>query len=528
MKILTLELRAFGPFTGTVLDFSHGKEGVHIVYGPNEAGKSAALRGLKALLFGIPERTTDNFIHDNSKLKIGGNIQHSDGSSLFFLRKKARSKTLLKEDESLLDDAALKKYIGSVEESLFSRMFGINYQDLVAGGKQIIAGGGDVGESLFAAGIGGIGLKDILTSLDKEADDLFTPRGKKFIHLQVMEFNNIKREIQDAALPSREWEEHTEALNTARRSKEELIHELSMLRNEITRLTRLQKAIPLIAEWKDLNGQRTAMGDVLILPQSFAEERGHAFQVLTQAESTEKKAIERLTVLKGRLDAIKFSPDILKYGKVIEDYHIRLGSHIKAQQDLPKLNGEIAQLQADAEAILKELDPNQKLEIAEALRVNSTRRQHIRDLGTQYQTLTERLRDARKSIGILNSKIQKTQSELTTLGEPIDVHELSELIQRINKQGDLESDLKKNEMELKREEEQAKIELQKLPLWNGSLAALESLRIPAAETVDRFENAFESLRNSIDNNKLRIEETKKKISKNKNGGKKNGVLFIAI
>ena len=50
MKLLTLELIAFGPFAGTALDFSAGAEGLHLVYGPNEAGKSSALRAVRQLL----------------------------------------------------------------------------------------------------------------------------------------------------------------------------------------------------------------------------------------------------------------------------------------------------------------------------------------------------------------------------------------------------------------------------------------------------------------------------------------------
>ena len=40
MRLLELDLKAFGPFTGRRLDLSGGREGLHLVYGPNEAGKS--------------------------------------------------------------------------------------------------------------------------------------------------------------------------------------------------------------------------------------------------------------------------------------------------------------------------------------------------------------------------------------------------------------------------------------------------------------------------------------------------------
>ena len=49
MKILELRLTAFGPFTGRVLDLSSGNQGLHVIFGPNEAGKSSALRAFRGM-----------------------------------------------------------------------------------------------------------------------------------------------------------------------------------------------------------------------------------------------------------------------------------------------------------------------------------------------------------------------------------------------------------------------------------------------------------------------------------------------
>ena len=61
MRIDAIELVAFGPFTETRLDLS--APGVHVVFGANEAGKSSSIRAIEAALFGIPNRTDDDFIH---------------------------------------------------------------------------------------------------------------------------------------------------------------------------------------------------------------------------------------------------------------------------------------------------------------------------------------------------------------------------------------------------------------------------------------------------------------------------------
>lgn len=95
MKINRLELKAFGLFTNQVLEFQSQNPGLHIIFGPNEAGKSSSLRALKAWLYGFPERTTDNFRHSNDQLLIGGCLQGRDGEELSFFRRKKRKADLL-------------------------------------------------------------------------------------------------------------------------------------------------------------------------------------------------------------------------------------------------------------------------------------------------------------------------------------------------------------------------------------------------------------------------------------------------
>jgi uncharacterized protein YhaN len=60
MRLLRLDLKAVGPFTNAMLDLSEGQHGLHLIYGPNEAGKTSALRALSHLLFGFPLRTPDD------------------------------------------------------------------------------------------------------------------------------------------------------------------------------------------------------------------------------------------------------------------------------------------------------------------------------------------------------------------------------------------------------------------------------------------------------------------------------------
>lgn len=55
MRLKRLDLTRYGNFTGRSIDFGEKPQGqpdLHIVYGPNEAGKSTALAAFLDLLFG--------------------------------------------------------------------------------------------------------------------------------------------------------------------------------------------------------------------------------------------------------------------------------------------------------------------------------------------------------------------------------------------------------------------------------------------------------------------------------------------
>ena len=71
MRVARLELTAFGPFTDAALELGDGAFGLHLVCGPNEAGKSSALRALRQFLYGIETRSRDDFVHGYASLRIG-------------------------------------------------------------------------------------------------------------------------------------------------------------------------------------------------------------------------------------------------------------------------------------------------------------------------------------------------------------------------------------------------------------------------------------------------------------------------
>jgi len=216
VKILELDLRAFGPFTDVRLDLAEGHEGMHILYGPNEAGKSSALRALKCLLYGIPKNSADNFIHENKALRIGGRLRNADGSEFAFLRRKGNKDTILSPDGKPIDERDLDRFLHGVTEESFGFLFGIDHEALVRGGRNILAGKGETGQSLFAAGAGGANLRAVLEAIEADAEALFKNKGQlPAINKAVSRHQELRKRISDLSQSSREWAEKEKELRKA-------------------------------------------------------------------------------------------------------------------------------------------------------------------------------------------------------------------------------------------------------------------------------------------------------------------------
>jgi uncharacterized protein YhaN len=494
MKILELQLLAFGPFTNLCLDLSAGDHGLHVLFGPNEAGKSSALRALKALMYGIPHITSDNFQHDNQKLRLGGRLCHSDGTELSFIRRKGQKNTLLGRDERPLPDAALSAFFAGVSAELFSSMFGIDHAALRRGGEEILQGGGEVGQSLFSAALGGVNLRQVQQDLDNEARQLFLPAGQNpRINKSLAELRVVRRTIAEQSLPGSEWTEHKRVLEEAMAEQRTVLQDLARLSKEQHRLARLQVAIPRVAKRKELFHELQELRDVVLLPPEFAEQRLEATRRLAQAKEAETDSRLALEQLSTEQQALVVPEILLEHGETIMALHERLGSHRKAAQDRAHLEVERRQLEADAQSLMAKLPPTLTLEQVKQRRLQAAHRARVQELARQYQARVERLDRAAKDVQKYDAQLNKTVETLNALAVLRDPSDLRRVVSQGRQQGNLEEAREQLWATFQSEEERAQIELNQLGLWSGTLDELEHLPLPAKETVDQFESAFRSL-----------------------------------
>ena len=495
MRIVRLDLLAFGPFTDLSLELGEGDFGLQMVCGPNEAGKSSALRALRQFLYGIEPRSRDNFVHGYPSMRIGALLAGNDGEQFHLIRRKGNKDTLRSSDDNTpADSAILKRLLAGVDQNEFSQRFGIDHQELVEGSQDILRGGGQLGSLLFATGAGLADLNTIQSHLEEEADELFRPRGSNpKINACLKRLQEASKRRKEAQLRPTEWSAHMQSLRTAEAEKSKVDALLAEKRAEVGRLERLQQAIPLIARRQHSLTEREAVGDTPLLPDGFTDQRLDTVANLKSVKSKLADARDAVGQLDGDIAGLEVSDALLQNATLIESLQQKLGAIRKASQDRPTLVAQRDQHERAARQTLRELGRDISLTDADQLTLSRTQRARIRELVTQREVLTAKLETATRQIAELKQQVEEQSREQLPYEAVPDTAALHRAVRRVQRRGDVSERLAKEKSEFARLQHKADLELGKLGLWSGSLSDLESLPVPSRETVERYQTDFADL-----------------------------------
>jgi uncharacterized protein YhaN len=121
MRLQRLDLRRYGHFTDRTIELPAGERDLHILFGPNEAGKSTALAAIEDLLFGIHPRSRYGFLHDYRDMRVGAQLEQGD-ERLEVVRRKGTSDTLLDADGLPLPggEASLRPFLAGADRAFFT------------------------------------------------------------------------------------------------------------------------------------------------------------------------------------------------------------------------------------------------------------------------------------------------------------------------------------------------------------------------------------------------------------------------
>ncbi|NCF86243.1 MAG: AAA family ATPase [Verrucomicrobiaceae bacterium] len=499
MRFDQLQIPAFGPFTDFSLTFESNSNDLHLIYGANERGKSSLLRAIDHLLFGIPPRSTDNFLHAHQKLRIGATISESEEERLFFQRKKGNANTLLDADGNVLPDTLLKAFLGPVDSGFFSSMFGLDTESLRDGAGALIAGEGELGSALFSASLGSTDIDAAIAKLQEGADGLFKGRSTKVrIPVAMKAFKECEKASREATTKVTAWKTLQKALKAAQEEFDRVDEVQRKSQQRLRAVERLLSALPIISQ---LAHARKGLEELAYLPEladDFVERVKQAREQVRECEQSVAVRENQLGGLREQLAAVKTQPEILKRSEKIEHLYQALDAHLSRKRAMPPLRAEHEAKSTQLGQALEKLGLTM-VDLTSAPKVTT-------DLVEKAEGLKDGLAEAASKVTLAKATMARVSKESAALVEELSVvsaPESSTVLKALRERARSAETARSRKTELT-------AELKKLSRANETLAARLSL---ADLAVDKVQQLAPPSTETIHEEKARLDGLEKRIER---------------
>lgn len=404
MRLRNLSLDRFGHFTDRHFDFGgvDGTPDFHIIYGPNEAGKTTTMGAALRLFYGFPMREQYAFKHQRKNLQVSGQLE-IDGKLHRFSRLPKRSGSLVDENGMALPETAISAHLAGLSEVDYRKLLCLDDETLEQGGNEIAQARGDIGRLLFSAAAGIADLSTVLNGVREEADTIWRKRASK---TNVAELKHtlaqVEKNIRESDISANSWRVMKKDLADAQINEDEARGAREALLAEAIQVAAKCRAVPLLAEIEDL-AERIAPYSAY--PERLDFDPESLVDLLTE-ESQTKADIQRLSeeikeTSKIR-DNINLMPKLVALSEkldALDDLHAR---DITAGLDLDRRRLQVRDANTAMELASRELNPkdatnlgNLVLSTAEVAQLEKAR-ELLRDVEAAEQIETREVTDLTK------------------------------------------------------------------------------------------------------------------------------------
>jgi uncharacterized protein YhaN len=355
MRLVRLDLTRYGKFTDHSINFGEretGRPDLHIVYGPNEAGKSTALAAFLDLLFGIEPRSRFNFLHPYPVMRIGASLAFA-GQVHDLVRIKRAQNDLLDDGGRPMAESVIVGQLGGIDRESYRSMFSLDDETLEAGGESILASKGDLGQLLFSASTGLADLSHALGGLRAEADGFYK------YHARAGELSTLKvrlaalkeqREQIDTAASA--YAQLVETRDRALVQYEEAIANRTAIQTRMDEIQRCVSALPRLVALRAAREQLLPWIDLPAAPvgwrEALPELQAAEIETTVRSETIDGEIDQRL----AELEAVVVNEAALKLADRVDrmgDLHAR---YVTAGKDIPMRGLEVREQELAIAGIL--------------------------------------------------------------------------------------------------------------------------------------------------------------------------------
>ncbi|MEO1600260.1 MAG: AAA family ATPase [Pseudomonadota bacterium] len=337
MRLRRLDLTRYGHFTDAVLDFGpRPDEGpdLHIVFGPNEAGKSTIYNAWLDLLFGIGLQTDYRFLHPRAVMRVGAEIEIA-GQSMPLARITRQKDNLLGAEDHPADPGVLTAALAGLGREEVRAMFSLDDDTIETGGEAILESRGELGALLFSAAAGYPEFVRALEAVEGRAAAFHRPGGRATeLRRLRSEIAALEKERREADVDTASGARLADALEAAAKAADEARVEHERLVAEVTRLEAMAAAFPLRDALVSVRTALEALPSGVPVPEGWEAEIQSL--ALTRAARVEERrgAMEEAERLGDALAAEPLDAEALELAPALEAVEVSRAE--TAVEDLPR------------------------------------------------------------------------------------------------------------------------------------------------------------------------------------------------
>ena len=502
MRLRRLDLTRYGKFTDHSLDFGPAPEGgadFHIIYGPNEAGKSTTMQGWLDLLYGIPAQSRMNFLHPYAAMQLGAVIE-TGADSVALIRSKGRNNTLTDPSGAVLPEALLQGILGGIDRAGYEAMFSLDDETLEQGGESILSSQGDLGQMLFTASSGLAEMGQALDAIRARAQAFFRPGGRSGGLADLKKaLAGMDQQIAEQDIGARDFAALVQARDQAQTLWDAAEAEQQATATRLHLVERQLAALPLVTRLRLAESALEALPDLPPLPPGWAAELPDLIrdQGLIRVRIDEQAA--QLTALCAEFDAAVDDPAMLALETAMAQAEALKSGHDGAMRDLPARRAEASGAQARIDDLMRRLgvagrDPADLLLPAPVVAA-------LRALMAQHSGVLAAWHTARDEAGMAEERLKDLRAQLGQADgaqpDPAVLAEVEQAALRHDPQAALDRAMAAHGAVQDRWEAQ----LARLAPWHGDGAALAALALPAMPQVQDWQAALSAQRLALEQNR---------------------------
>lgn len=485
MRLTRLDLTAYGPFTDGSLDLS--APGMHVVVGPNEAGKSSALNAICDALYGIPARTTAAFLHQMPNLQLGFSVELADGTTRQFVRLKKQRDTLRSATNEVVPEAELQTLLRDIDRDTFTTSFGLTHERLLQGSKDLAAGRGELGKALFGASTGSVNLSAVLEQLDQRADEILRPSGRAGrLHELTKQLETLRAELRESQLRPRDYVDLTVTL----RELEEALQRDQTDEEAVSR--ELQLSQTLLGKLAQLRQWRTAADEVGQLEPSALPLRSELPNELDEARSDLANATESLARESAELRKLEAQAALINVDSAVLDLHAEIDGLRDRRAEYESkvthrstVTDRLQRSRAQVEQLLRRLWPDSPPdEAASAVSVGLLAETTATTLVAGLPAIDAKRTSAQDALDKSTSELDELSARLANLPAPPDSAQLRAAVSTAQSAGDLDADVRTANAKAAELESQMKAQLSRLGLTTREINEAAALAAPAVAQIE--------------------------------------------